>query len=202
MAKIETVIFDAGGVLHETFLGQRAELAAKLNLDETALNLIWATLMPQLGSGEIDEAEFWRRVKNLHGVRQVEVAENLLGRKFGETLKPHGLVRELITELRSQGVKLAVLSNTIEPHARALRAAGVYDGFDYVLLSHELGMRKPDRAIYQLALQRLQAQPESTLFVDDDPVNVEAAEALGMRGVVFRGVDQAVREVRALALSR
>lgn len=200
MSKIEAVIFDAGGVLHESNSVVTADLVQELGLEQETLSKIWANQIPLLGSGTIDETEFWRQVSSEHGLRKVGVAENLLGRAFTEALKPHAPVIELIKELGSNGVKLAVLSNTIEPHARALREADLYDGFDYLFLSHEIGTRKPDPAIYQHALEVLGTKPEETIFVDDDPENVKAAEALGIQGVVFTDTDTVVAKLRSLVL--
>ena len=201
MSKIEAVIFDAGGVLHESNSAVTDDLVKELGLEQETLEKIWANQIPLLGSGKIDEAEFWEQVSSEHGIRQVEVAENLLGRAFTEALKSHVPVIELIKELGTSGVKLAVLSNTIEPHAKALKDAGLYDGFDYLFLSHEVGMRKPDAAIYEHALAELGTKPEATIFVDDDPENVKAAEALGIKGVVFDDVEKVVAELRSLVLS-
>jgi epoxide hydrolase-like predicted phosphatase len=200
MSKIEAVIFDAGGVLHESNTAVTDNLVQELGLEQETLKSIWANQIPLLGSGKIDEVEFWQQVSGEHGIRQVEIAENLLGRAFTEALRTHVPVIELIKELGTSGVKLAVLSNTIEPHAKALRDAGLYDGFDYLFLSHEVGMRKPDPSIYQYALEELGTKPEATIFVDDDPENVEAAEALGIKGVIFTDTDRVVAELRSLVL--
>ena len=51
--------------------------------------------------------------------------------------------------------------------------------------SYQLGIAKPDPAIYRHVLKELGTQPEETLFIDDKPVNVEAALALGMKGILF-----------------
>lgn len=195
MSEIKAVIFDAGGVLHESNSAVTDDLVSELSLEQTTLEDIWRNQIPPLGSGKIDETEFWRQVHAEHGVRQVEVAENLLGRAFTEALIPHIEVIALIAELGSKGVKLAVLSNTIEPHAKALRVAGLYDGFDQVFLSHEIGMRKPDPKIYQHALDKLQVQPHESVFIDDDASNVEAAARLGVNGIVYTSPGQLVNDL-------
>ena len=202
MSKIEAVIFDAGGVLHESNSVVTDDLVQELGLEQEILKSIWSNQIPLLGSGKIDEAEFWRQLSGEHGIRQVDVAENLLGRAFTEALKSHAPVLELIKELGMNGVKLAVLSNTIEPHAKALRDAGLYDGFDYLFLSHEVGMRKPDAAIYQHALDELGTKPAATVFVDDDPENVKVAKALGIKGVVFIDPDKTVAKLRSVVFGK
>jgi putative hydrolase of the HAD superfamily len=72
--------------------------------------------------------------------------------------------------------------------------------FDDVVDSHEVGMRKPNRAIYELALNRLGVEAHRAAFLDDAQSNVDAASALGIHGI-WVDVDptQAVQSVRQLA---
>ena len=198
MSKIEAIVFDVGGVLHESTPALDDDLFNELGIDADTLKNIRANEMLLLGSGEIDEQEFWDRVQNGYGIRPVSTEENMLGRAFGEAIKPHTPILELAKELGESGVKLVILSNTIEPHAKALREAGIYDGFDYVLLSHELGMRKPDPAIYERTLEILQVEPQATIFVDDDPVNVDTAETLGINGVVYTDTEKVIERIRSI----
>ena len=195
MSKIEAVIFDVGGVLHKSFWGVMEDVGRELGLEWEALKKIWATEIPLLGSGKIDEAEFWKRVHADYAVRHVETDENLLGRAFREALTPYREMAKLVRDLRAKGLKVAILSNTIEPHARANRAAGVYDGFDHVLLSHEIGLRKQDPLIYWKALQVLGVKPEAVIFIDDTVQNVQAAQGLGIHGIHFNTPEQAIVEV-------
>jgi len=198
MSEIKAVIFDAGGVLHESNSAVSDDLVNELSLEQKTLDDIWHNQIPLLGSGKIDEAEFWRQVHAEHGVRQVEVAENLLGRAFTEALLPHAEVIALIAELGNKGIKLAVLSNTIEPHAKALREAGLYNGFDQVFLSHEVGLRKPDPKIYQYVLDKLGVQPPESVFIDDDATNVEVAVKLGINGITYTNPEQLVADLSHL----
>jgi HAD superfamily hydrolase (TIGR01509 family) len=72
--------------------------------------------------------------------------------------------------------------------------------FELVVDSAFVGMRKPDRQIYELTLERIGSDIAATecLFVDDIEVNVDAARALGMSAVHFRANDQAIAEIRGL----
>lgn len=153
-----------------------------------------------LGVGEITEAIFWELIAQKYGTRQVAVSENLLGRRFEADLEPHDTVLQLIRELREQDIELAILSNTIEPHAKVLRSRGLYDSFDKVFLSHEIHYRKPDSEAYQYVLRAMHADPQSTLFVDDDPDNVAAAEDMGMTGLVFTDAATTCEKIRAALL--
>lgn len=197
MVKIETVIFDAGGVLHQSNTAVTTDLMSELGIDKQALKQIWAEQIPLLGSGKINEGEFWQLVQENHNIRQVSVNENLLGRAFAESLLPFEDVKRVVKELRLKGVQTAVLSNTIEPHARALYEAGVYDDFTGpIMLSHEIGLLKPDEAIYQHALERVGAAPGATIFVDDDRENVSVATSLGVNGIVFENPRQLLDDLQ------
>lgn len=63
---------------------------------------------------------------------------------------------------------------------------GIWGLFDAVVCSAEVGVAKPELAIYRLAAERLGLPPEACVFVDDHAPNVAAAEQCGMRGVLFR----------------
>lgn len=196
MNKIKTVIFDVGGVLIRQDAGATDYLMDELNIDQPTLESIFAHQIPLLGSGKIDEAEFWRQLQQNYTIRRVDASENLLGRSFVERLDPYTDMLEFIKELSSIGYRLVVLSNTIEAHARELKSAGIYEGFDHLFLSHEIGMRKPDPEIYQHVLTALSVSPQATLFIDDDRKNIEVAVSLGMNGVLFTDEHKTISEIR------
>src|SRR5579872_4899518 len=99
MSEIKAVIFDAGGVLHESNSAVADDLIKELDLERDTLRKIWKEQMQLLGSGTIDEAEFWRQAQAKHAIRQVDVAENLLGRAFIKNLTPQIEVIALVKEL-------------------------------------------------------------------------------------------------------
>ena len=198
MSKIETVIFDAGGVLHESNSAVTEDLTNELGISKEVLSQIWVEEIPLLGSGKIDESEFWQLVSKKHGLRNVGLDENLLGRAFIERLVPFAEVSDLVKDLGKIGIKTAVLSNTIEPHAKALREAGLYGGFDAVLLSHEIGLRKPSSDIYEYALDALKANPQTTVFIDDDPENAQAASQVGIHSITFVSPEQLKDDLKQL----
>lgn len=196
MSKIETVIFDAGGVLHESNSAVMKDLTHELGFSKEILSQIWAEEIPLLGSGKIDEREFWQLVSKKHGLRSVGLDENLLGRAFIKQLVPFTEVIKLAKDLSRLGMRTAILSNTIEPHAKALQEAGLYDSFDAVLLSHKIGLRKPNTDIYEYALGTLGTNPETTIFIDDDPENTRSASQVGIHGITFVSPEQLIDSLR------
>lgn len=69
---------------------------------------------------------------------------------------------------------------------------------DAAISSNREGVRKPDARIFQVALEQLGTAPAETIFVDDFPANIAAAQALGLRGVLFTAPGPARAEISAL----
>jgi putative hydrolase of the HAD superfamily len=195
---IRAVVFDNGGVLHEANHATSDDLRSELGLSEAKVLELWGIVAPRLGSGQISEAELWDVLHDELGIRRVDVAENLLGRAFERNYQLNRAVYELVEETRAKGVQTAILSNIIEPHARVLRKLGHLELFDHVLLSHELGVRKPDPVIFRHLLTKLKLAPDEVVFIDDDPGNVAAAAALGIHGLVFTDAVKLRRELTGL----
>lgn len=107
----------------------------------------------------------------------------------------------ILDELRSRGRRVAALSNfSAESWPWATARFPFLGRFEGVVISGEVGVAKPDPAIYRIAIERLALEPERTLFVDDMPVNVEAARACGIEAVVFEGPEQLRRDLEARGL--
>ena len=114
------------------------------------------------------------------------------GPRFCDTIGgPVGGVHELVAQLDDRGVPLFVVTNFSADFWPAFRARerGFLDRFRDVLVSGEAKLRKPDPAIYALALDRFRLRPGEALFVDDRPANVESARAAGMHAHLFAGAD-------------
>jgi putative hydrolase of the HAD superfamily len=106
-------------------------------------------------------------------------AEGLLERMFGGLARDHAMA-DAVGKARAAGIRTALLSNSFGldyPREDWDRL------FDTAVISGEVGLRKPDPAIYRLTCSRVGVRPEDAVFVDDLLPNVEAAEALGMAGV-------------------
>jgi glucose-1-phosphatase len=107
--------------------------------------------------------------------------------------------RELLDELRPR-FRLAALSNSNPAHWEKLGSLGVLDAFEVAMGSHELGLRKPDAAIFNKAIARLGVPAEAVLFFDDSRANVEAAIAAGMHGAQVDGPEAIRRHMERLGM--
>jgi HAD superfamily hydrolase (TIGR01509 family) len=90
-------------------------------------------------------------------------------------------VLPVLRRLRSDGLKTAIVSNCGYGTRPVVQALGLEREVDAVVLSCELGAKKPDAAIYRAALDRLGAPPERAAFIDDLVDYCAGAEALGIR---------------------
>ncbi len=100
-----------------------------------------------------------------------------------------GGVREPVVEAarrtRQRGVKSALLTNNVAAFREQWRRSlPLQELFHEVVDSSEVAMRKPDPRIFLMTLERLGVAPERAIFLDDYPGNIDAANALGIRGVL------------------
>ena len=96
----------------------------------------------------------------------------------------------MANRLKQRGLLTAIVSNMGDTvHAEMEREFEWLSRFDVLVWSYRLGVAKPDPAIYRYALDKLGTLPGETLFIDDRPANVDAAQALGMSrgGFLKRG---------------
>jgi len=103
--------------------------------------------------------------------------------------------------LKQRGLLTAILSNMGDSVLESVEQNFDWiHRFDVLVWSFQLSLAKPDPAIYLYVLAKLGTLPEETLFLDDKPVNIEAALALGMKAIEFSTVEQLRRRVAAAGL--
>jgi putative hydrolase of the HAD superfamily len=96
---------------------------------------------------------------------------------------------------------LATLNNeSVELNAYRIDAFGLRTIFKLFLSSCYVGVRKPDAAIYTLALRLTQQEPAHCVFIDDRPLNLECAAREGMKTVQFRSAAQLEQDLRGLGI--
>ena len=106
-------------------------------------------------------------------------------------------VLELIDHLRRRHI-VACLTNTEVEVGRFNRDRGLYHPFDRAFLSTEIGLHKPDRAIFERALAELRCAPSEAVFTDDKLENVEGARAARMHAIHYRDFEGFSRELAQL----
>jgi len=191
------VITDWGGVMTKPLVNTVNAWIEEDQIDRdsyTAVMRLWVAQaygdgdsnpIHALERGECAEEEFERllaaELTHLDG-RPV-AAEGLLARMFAAGAMEAAML-DLVRSLRQAGVRTALLSNSW--------GAGDYprhlfpELFDVVVISSEVGMRKPEERIFRHTAGLLALQPRECVFIDDIEANVAAAEAIGLVGVHHR----------------
>jgi putative hydrolase of the HAD superfamily len=195
-AELRGLIMDWGGVLTPPILTTVHAWIAAEAIDWESYRSIMKTWISQaynidggpnpvyaLERGECTPAEFERQLAGqlLHVDGGAVMAEGLLQRMFAASV-PEPAMYEIIRTLRTAGFSTALLSNSWggDEYPRADFPAL----FDAVVISAEVGMRKPEAGIFLLAADALGLDPRECAFVDDVAANVAAAAACGMTGVL------------------
>lgn len=184
---LTTNVFDSFRAFCELEGLEPEALAALFSREHAAREAIVA-----LETGRIDVLDFELRLGAFLGID----GETLVDRLFA-TLHVDERMLAAVAELRRRGIRTCLLSNSWGTGIYA-RATRVMELFDASVISGEVGLRKPDPAIYRLALERIGLAAEECVFVDDLPFNLPPAEELGMAGVHHVGPEQTLPELERL----
>src|ERR1019366_6422091 len=181
---LRAVVFDYGMVL--TGAQDPEAYAALLRLTglqrDRFESLYWAD-RHAYDEGKLTGLAFWQKLLHDAGIAETAgLAEelNLWDARMWTTQNPAMLAWQL--ELKQRGIKTAILSNMGDNVlANIERTFDWLPRFDVLVWSYQLRMAKPEPAIYQHLLRELGVEPAEALFLDDKLVNIQAAQALGMR---------------------
>jgi putative hydrolase of the HAD superfamily len=183
---VEAVLFDFGGVLTTSVWDSFAAFCRTEGLDPDAIKNLFSSdpeavgLLRRLETGSISEADFERHFGERLGL---ENHERLIDSMF-EGMKPLDTMVSAVRDLRAGGLRTGLVSNSwsTSHYDRELLA----DIFDDVVISAEVELHKPQPEIYRLAAERIAAEPEACVFVDDLRENCAGAEAVGMTAIRHR----------------
>lgn len=181
------VVFDYGEVISRAPAdADRAALVARAGVEaEPFWTAYWAHREP-LDQGTASIAEYWAAVGRDVDVEwdAVDVHELwAIDHRSWLSVDP-GTLR-VLHALADGGTRLALLSNAGADFSGWLRSGSFAPLFERVFVSGELGLVKPSAAVYEHVIAELGITPAEFLFVDNKPMNVEGARAVGGDGHVF-----------------
>ena len=150
----------------------------------------------QLERGEIDVEDFEHMLSSAlaHEGSTVE-AQGLVSTMFADLANYEDSMTSLVTRAHAAGVRTGLLSNS---WGHDYDRSDWLDMFDVVVISGEVGMRKPEREIFELTLDRMGLPAGECVFIDDMAHNVAAAAKAGLAGIVHRTFDETASELDAL----
>jgi putative hydrolase of the HAD superfamily len=201
--KLSAVIFDYGMVLSgPPNLDLKAEIVRRSGIPSAQAEALYWKYRPAYDRGDLDGPAYWQTILEEGGVPSppelVRELTELDARMWTGTNQP---LVDWQARLRAAGVKTAVLSNLgdwVKEHV--LRDLPWFSAFDVRVFSCDLHLAKPDPAIYRHALEQLGTEPDDTVFIDDLAHNVEGAQALGIHGIQYTGMQELRQAIRALNL--
>jgi putative hydrolase of the HAD superfamily len=186
-----TVLFDYGEVISRSpSPASRTALAELAGVALPAFDPAYERHRLDLDSGALDVVGYWQRVAADLG-REWSPArvQQLWACDFTSWFEPEPAVVDLLVELHEGGTRMALLSNAGLDFGDAFRRCPFGSLMEQVFVSAEMGLVKPDPEIYLRVLAELGIEPAQAVFVDNKPVNVEAATAVGITAHHFTGVD-------------
>jgi putative hydrolase of the HAD superfamily len=185
--KIEAILFDLGKVLIDFNFQTGVEaLHASCSISRDRFEeVLWdETWIRRYERGEISTDEFHSYLRESASL-QMALPEFL--RTWSSVFLPDLLVSEELLASLKRNYPLIVVSNTNEAHIEFIRSRyRVLDYFDRHIYSYEVGSLKPDRKIFERAIQVSGCPPEALFFADDREENILAACELGIYGHQFK----------------
>jgi epoxide hydrolase-like predicted phosphatase len=208
--EIKAIIFDIGGVLQ---LGKYSSKPIRGHRELGVHNFIIKKLKISLDQyfDSLDTAY----VKSIEGTilekevikiisKNLKISQKKLKQLFDQAYKKHfKLNTQLIDfaiKLKKQGYKIAILSDQWHISKKSLVTSEIKKHFKPSVISCDVGIRKPDKKIYQLILKKLKLPAKSTLFIDNQEWNIKPAKKIGMNTILFKSNKQLINELRKLKI--
>jgi putative hydrolase of the HAD superfamily len=192
------LLTDFGGVLTTNVFDAFRSFAVAEGLDPDAVRKTFREQpealagLRRLERGEVSVEEFEPGFAAALGVAD---HADIVKRLFAGVGPDEPMV-EAVRRIHAAGVKTAVVSNS---WGDATYDAVSWDGlFDEIVISGEVGLHKPEPAIFELACERVGFEPGECVFVDDLRENCAGAEAVGITAILHRGADKTIPELERL----
>lgn len=195
---IRVIVFDIGGVLEITpNLGVDEKWEAKLSLQPGELGNRLRNIWHGGSIGTITEAEVQQGIADIMGMsnEQVNAYMDDVWVEYLGTLNVE--LADYFRGLHSRYIT-GILSNSFVGAREREQALYHFDEMTHdIIYSHEVGLSKPDRRIYELTCQRLGVQPREMIFLDNVQQAVDAAGEVGIHGILFTDNAQAIADIEA-----
>ncbi|GIW79804.1 MAG: hypothetical protein KatS3mg105_1611 [Gemmatales bacterium] len=198
---IKAIVFDFGNVVG--FFDYRRGLQklgpdSECTIDKVTALLSGSELEDRIERGQLASDAFLDHVLNLTGLK---CSRERLRDAFVDIFWENGEIAALVPRLKPR-YRLLLGSNTCELHALQFKKqfAHVLRHFDHLVLSYEIGFRKPEPAFYHHCLGYAEVAPDECVFIDDLPPNVDGARKCGLHGIVYRGFEDFCRNLAGLGI--
>ena len=195
------VVYDLGGVLIDW---NPRHLYRKLIEDETTMEWFLAEVCHTAWNEEQDRGRSFAAAIEEAAARHPEYRPLIEAyfERWAEMMagEIEGAVA-ILEELRTSGHELHALTNwSAETFLHARERFAFLEWFESILVSADVGLIKPDPAIFRLLLERIGRTPAECIYIDDNPKNVASAAALGLDAIAFQGAPELRAELEGRGL--
>lgn len=201
MQNIQNIIFDYGNVIFEIDFSRAQQAFTELGVSRVSElygHRAQHTIFDDFDRGTITAAEFRAAVRKLS--ERPELTDTQIDQAWNALLigVPDGN-HELLLDVKNR-YRTFLLSNNNEIHYQWIldylqREHQLEDNstfFQTAYYSHLMGMRKPDREIFDFVLENENLRPEETLFIDDSPQHIATAKSLGIQTHLVKGAGELI----------
>jgi len=200
-AKIKVILFDLGNVLVDLNLKPavaRISGFCSKSQDEIIKLFLDSGITNSFEKGEFSADEFYKQAKDILDLKLGYASfVSIWNEVFFFSLKNRSLYH--IANRLKENYRIAILSNTNILHYRYIKDNfPVFNIFEKVFLSFEIGAVKPDQTIYRKAIEALGVLPENIFYTDDRPELVKSASKLGIKSFTFTSVEQLISDLSSL----
>lgn len=199
MGKIKSVIFDWGGVLIDDPGPAVMQYCAEaLSVSGEDFTKAYHKLAADFQKGNISEDAFWDHICSRLSVSKPKLP-SLWGQAIESAYRPKEEMFSLARSLHQSGYRIGLLSNTEKPAMKYFHRQG-YDMFDALVFSCAEGTAKPEKKIYELALEKLRVGPNQAVFIDDRADYIAGAREVGLNTILFQSIEQVRNKLTLLRI--
>ncbi len=202
LPKISALFWDVGGVLLTNAWDrtERHRALTQFSLDEVEFNDRHELLVSSFERGKISLDEYLERTIFY---RSRDFTPQAFRDYMFSLSRPDPAGLSFARELAGSGKYLmgTINNESREMNLYRIRTFGMREIFSLFVSSCFVGLRKPEEAIYQLALDVTQRPPQECCFIDDRPLNLESAARLGMQAIRMQGAEALKRDLAALGVT-
>ena len=202
---VKALFFDAGDILYyRPRRGQPfADFLLENGVDHPELyRTAISAIKEKAYNGELNREDYFREFIQAHEIAnesEIERGCEILSKADDDIIFFDG-VSQTLHELKRKGYLLGIITDTAVPTTNKLRwfeAGGFGDVWDAFISSKDVGFQKPDRRIFQSALDQVHLSPEQTCFIGHSPEELDGARAIGMHTISFNADAGALADLNA-----
>ena len=192
----KTIFFDIGGVLLNIYPERTIDYLANItNLtSEQITDSFPEEEHHKYERGEISDNDFYSAVKN-NLSNSSDLSSNYFWKAWSMMVGERSQVANLMDKL-AENFSVWLLSNTNPYHIIKEKRTEIFKKIDGAIYSYDVGFRKPESGIYEIALEKSDTKPKEALFIDDLKTNVLAAKEVGIDAIHFVSFDDLVKNLK------